>query len=94
MERVLVACLLFIFAGIGHASQTPLCCPGGEPVLFRRQGVYQCWDSRADTTWPISLKCANPAHLPQGDGLSLLVDPDGDLKVQMKNREIFYQRNK
>lgn len=94
MERVLVAYLLLILAGIGYASQTPLCCPGGEPVLLRRPGVYHCWDSKNDVKWPISLKCDNPGHLPQGDGLGLVVDQDGNLNVQMKNRDISYQRNK
>lgn len=93
MERFLVAFFL-IFVGIGHASQEPLCCSGGEPVLFRRQGVYSCWNSKTDTTSPISLKCDNPGHLPQGDGLNLIVDENGDLSVQMKNREISYIRNK
>lgn len=94
MERFLVAFLLAIFVGIGHATQTPLCCPEGQPILIKKQGIYSCWDSKNDTTWPITLECDNPGHLPQGDGLNLVVDENGDLNVEMKNREISFIRNK
>lgn len=94
MERLLVSLLLLIFVTIGHASQAPQCCPGGQPVLYKRQGVYSCWDSETNAVWPISLKCNNIGHLPQGNGLNLVVDQNGDLNVQMKNREISHVRNR
>lgn len=94
MERFLVAYLLVAIVGVGYASQTPLCCPGGQPVLIKKAGVYSCWDSKTDATWPISLKCDNFGHLSQGDGLDLVVDQEGDLNVLMKNREISFERNK
>lgn len=95
MERfTFVALLLFVFAGIGDASQKSLCCPEGQRILYKKQGLYSCSHPETEATSPISLKCDKAGHLMEQPGMNLVVDEDGDLYVQIKNREISYIRNK
>lgn len=95
MERfTLVAFSLFILAGIGHGSQASLCCPEGQRIVYKRQGVYACSNPETEDKSPLSLKCDNPGHLLQQPGINLIVDDVGDLYVQMKNRELSYIRNR